>query len=337
MKSIAAVAGVSESTVSRALNNHPKLKDETKQRIQKIADEIGYTRNPYVTALMSQVRLGRPVLDKPTIALVHCMDLKYYDPIHPVLIDFQKGASVQAARLGYQIEEHYLKKRGASPERLLNLLLNRGIKGVIFEHPSSGDFQEDIDLSPFASVSTEFVDGLPFLHKVSVDAYENVLKAVAQCVEKGYRNIGLLLSGYQDSHNSFRRRAAFLVAAEKSVQNANLSILEGEDSWVARADLLNWIQENNLEVVISPINRGANPIFENGLNVPEDIAFVGLDLWEKNEYGFAGIEPGWFGMGKIAVNVVVDGIGRNEFGVPDISIRSVVNGKWVEGASLPDC
>lgn len=337
MKSIALAAGVSESTVSRALNNHPHLKSETKQRIQEIAEDLGYTRNPYVTALMSQVRLGRPVLDKPKIALIHCMGLSHYKPIHPVLVDFRNGASAQAVRLGYEIEEHYLKRKGASPERLLGLLVNRGIKGVIFEHPSSGDFQEGIDLSPFACVSTEFVDGLPHLHKVSVDVYENLLKALAQCTEKGYRKIGLLISGFQDSHNSFRRRAAFMVASEKYIPEAQLSILENVDSSIDCDELIDWIQKNELEVVVSPMNRDSNPIVESGLRIPDDIAFIGLDLWRNNEPGFAGIEPGWFELGKIALNQVVDSIGRNEFGIPDIPTRSVISGRWVEGASLPDC
>lgn len=335
MKSIAIAAGVSESTVSRALNNHPHLKSATKQRIQRIAEDLGYTRNPYVTALMSQVRLGRPVLDKPKIALIHCMGLSHYKPIHPVLVDFRNGASAQAVRLGYEIEEHYLKKKGATPERLLELLVNRGIKGVIFEHPSSGDFQDGIDLNPFACVSTEFVDGLPYLHKVSVDVYENLLKALAKCTDKGYRKIGLLLSGFQDSHNSFRRRAASMVASDKYIPEAKLSVLECVDSKIDSRELKIWIQRNDLDVVVSPMNRDSSPIVGCGLRIPEDIAFVGLDLWKNNEPGFAGIEPGWFELGKIAVNQVVDSIGRNEFGVPDVPTRSVISGHWVEGASLP--
>ncbi len=336
MKSIALEAGVSESTVSRALNNHPHLKSETKQRIQKIAEDLGYTRNPYVTALMSQVRLGRPVLDKPKIALIHCMGLSHYEPIHPVLVDFRNGASAQAVRLGYEIEEHYLKRKGSSPERLLSLLVNRGIKGIIFEHPSSGDFPDGIDLRPFACVTTEFVDGLPYLHKVSVDVYENLLKALVKCTDKGYRKIGLLISGFQDSHNSFRRRAAFMVASGKYVPEAQLSILERADAKIDEGELLNWIRDSDLEVVVSPMNRESNPVVESGLHIPDDIAFVGLDLWRKNESGFAGIEPGWLELGKIAVNQVVDSIGRNEFGVPEIPTRSVISGCWVEGASLPD-
>src|SRR5699024_1122668 len=45
IKDIANIAGVSYSTVSKALNNSPLVKKETKDRIVKIAEEMGYEPN----------------------------------------------------------------------------------------------------------------------------------------------------------------------------------------------------------------------------------------------------------------------------------------------------
>lgn len=45
IKDIANVAGVSYSTVSKALNNSPLVKDETKEKILRIAEEMGYEPN----------------------------------------------------------------------------------------------------------------------------------------------------------------------------------------------------------------------------------------------------------------------------------------------------
>ncbi len=42
---IAAALGISKSTVSRALNNHPKISEATKQKVLKQAQELGYTPN----------------------------------------------------------------------------------------------------------------------------------------------------------------------------------------------------------------------------------------------------------------------------------------------------
>lgn len=48
---IATAAGVSHSTVSRALNNHPAISQKTKHRIQKLAREMGYIVNHQARAL----------------------------------------------------------------------------------------------------------------------------------------------------------------------------------------------------------------------------------------------------------------------------------------------
>lgn len=45
IKTIAKMAGVSHTTVSRALNEDPAVKEDTKKKIQKIATDLGYSPN----------------------------------------------------------------------------------------------------------------------------------------------------------------------------------------------------------------------------------------------------------------------------------------------------
>ncbi|MEH7384350.1 LacI family DNA-binding transcriptional regulator [Bacillus sp. JJ1521] len=54
IKDIAQVAGVSYSTVSKALNNSPLVKPETKNKIMKIAKELGYEPNLAAQQLVSK-------------------------------------------------------------------------------------------------------------------------------------------------------------------------------------------------------------------------------------------------------------------------------------------
>jgi LacI family transcriptional regulator len=42
IKDIAKAAGVAHSTVSRALSDHPRISQETKDRIRRLAEEMGY-------------------------------------------------------------------------------------------------------------------------------------------------------------------------------------------------------------------------------------------------------------------------------------------------------
>lgn len=54
IKDIAKIAGVSYSTVSKALNNSPLVKEETKQKILQLAEQMGYQANIAAKSLVSK-------------------------------------------------------------------------------------------------------------------------------------------------------------------------------------------------------------------------------------------------------------------------------------------
>jgi LacI family transcriptional regulator len=55
-RDIARVAGVNQSSVSRALRGDPNVSLKTQERIARIAEEMGYRPNPFVSAFTAQVR-----------------------------------------------------------------------------------------------------------------------------------------------------------------------------------------------------------------------------------------------------------------------------------------
>lgn len=75
IKDVARAAGVSPSTVSRALNDSPLLKDETKARIRRRAAKLGYEKNELarglVTGLSGVVGLVVPDITNPFFADAH--------------------------------------------------------------------------------------------------------------------------------------------------------------------------------------------------------------------------------------------------------------------------
>lgn len=57
LREIARRAGVSHTTVSLSLRNHPSIPEATRERLRELADRLGYRSNVLVSALMSRVRL----------------------------------------------------------------------------------------------------------------------------------------------------------------------------------------------------------------------------------------------------------------------------------------
>ncbi len=332
LKTIAKIAGVSEATVSRALNKHPSQSKATNERIQKIAKEVGYVRHPYVTALMRNMRQGHTVRENPTIALVHCLPASYYP--NPIMSELSDGASQQAKSLRFNIDNLYLKKRGMSPERLYSILINRGVRGIIFEHVADGDIPLSFDLSRFACVTTQFAHGLPFLHKVTVNVYDNLLASLDECLNRGYRRIGLLLSKEQEINNHYQRRAAFKAAQDKFAKEANLYIREPNNQ--SEFDIKSWIQRNGIQVVLGSHSQTSDQILASGLKIPEDVSYLNLDAYETEPHDLTGMRAGWKEVGKTVINQVVDQLIRNEYGIPEHPIRTTVAGKWHEGFTLPN-
>ena len=78
IKDIAKQVGVSYSTVSKALNNSPLVKQETKDKIIKLAKEMGYEPNYAAQSLVSKqsrvIGLIWPTLERvapSTLSLIH--------------------------------------------------------------------------------------------------------------------------------------------------------------------------------------------------------------------------------------------------------------------------
>ncbi len=71
LKDISSACGVSIATVSKALNNHKDVSDETRSRIRKIADEMGYMPNSAAKALKTNrtYNLGILFMDEARFGL----------------------------------------------------------------------------------------------------------------------------------------------------------------------------------------------------------------------------------------------------------------------------
>lgn len=94
IKNIAQAAGVSVSTASRALNNNPRISAKTRQRVQEIADQLGYLPNYNAQNLTrgesNMVGLIFPVTSDTA-------------PANPFHIDLMRGISVALKPRHYEM------------------------------------------------------------------------------------------------------------------------------------------------------------------------------------------------------------------------------------------
>ena len=115
---LARLTGVNQSTVSRALRDDPRISKEVRERVQRVAAEQGYRPDPMLAALAQYKRERATAGRNSTLAWLNLY------PVQQDLYQYQEfrlykaGATEEAERAGYRLEEFAPRATGMSPARL---------------------------------------------------------------------------------------------------------------------------------------------------------------------------------------------------------------------------
>lgn len=330
LQMIADRAGVSKMTVSRVLRNHPNCGKETRVKVEKIAQELNYKKHPLVSALMTDLRYKKNPKFKPIIALLH-YDQPKTNP-HPNSVNMRNGVRESALMQGYDIEEFYLRDAGMTTKRMMQIFNTRGIRGIIFEHPDKPNIRLNVDLSEYACVAVKYAVTHPVLHRIESSQFGSMLLTMEKLKEYGYKRPGLALPGYAEVISQFRRSAAMLYAQQGISEENRIPIFEAKVEDAPK--LQSWIEKHQPDVILSQTLKWFSKIQEIGYRIPEDLGFIHMGLSSREDH-FAGIDPNWTEMGRIAANQIIDQLNRNEVGIPKHPIVTLVQGDWVDGETLP--
>ncbi len=117
LSDVAAAAGVSSSTVSRALTNHPRITAATRQRVLDVASELGFAPNVQARALRtnSSMLIGVVV---PDVAI-------------PFYANALKGAQNVLESAGYQVLVMNSARESGHERAALQTLHARQVDGVL--------------------------------------------------------------------------------------------------------------------------------------------------------------------------------------------------------------
>jgi len=253
MKTIAIAAGVTQATVSMSLANNPRIPVATRERIQAIARKLGYQPNPYLSTLMRIRRLGRPLKDKPALALVCAMRTAHgwRDNPAPTIRQMREGAVERATLRGYRAQEFWLHRDGMSNERFSEMLHARGIQGVLVSPLAEGDPTPALRWEHFAAVCLSVP--LPSLTITTVcnDHYFSSLHIMRECQRRGYRRPGLILRRAHQLRFQGRWEAGVVMGGQMFAGLKPARPLY-VDEWAEPAPILAWLKREAPDVLITP-------------------------------------------------------------------------------------
>jgi LacI family transcriptional regulator/LacI family repressor for deo operon, udp, cdd, tsx, nupC, and nupG len=271
IKDIARAAGVSHSTVSRALQGVPVVKRETAERIQQIALEAGYTASAVARSLVTR--------KTRTIGVVVTT---ITDPFHHEIIS---GVDEVANEWGYSV---ILADSRADPEREIRVVRSfheRRVDGIIVMSSRVGALYMPMLTEmkvPIVIVNNQRGAEEDFVHSVTIDNVEAARIATRHLVELGHTRIaylGNLLGVYSDTERFAGYRHA-LMDANIPFQAQLVAHCQNrpEDAMVAMRNLLMLPQVPTAVFCYNDLLAlGVLKASGGGVRVPHQISIVGFD------------------------------------------------------------
>lgn len=335
LQDIADQAGLSKATVSLALRNHPSIPPPTRERVQKLAEQMGYRPNPLVSALMTYQRSTQP--SRPTgLTLAIVIDFprgaatwrRYLSE------DLLRNAGARARQLGYEVEEFWRPDLKLTGERLSSVLFARGIPGVIIAPLPAARGHLRMDWPKFAAVAIGHSLLRPALHRVTTNRFAAMRLAIRQLRRMGYARFGLAMQLNQDARVDHQWGAAFTWEQEQLKASERTKVLLAEEPEWNEQRFAKWFKANKPEVILGYDPQVIGWLKNLGKNVPDDVGFA--HLWTPDNSGdkFAGIYHNPPAIGAAAVDFVVGMIQRNERGIPEAPQTLTLEARWQDGVTV---
>ena len=273
IKQVARLAGVSTQTVSRVLNERPDVAADTRQRVQQIIAELGYSPSAIARSLIQ----GRSY----TLGVVaHGLD--YYGPSHTLV-----GIEREANHLGYSVLLDLLHHpEPERAEKVLRRLLSQQVDGVIWAVPEIGNNRawfKDTGLNLSVPLVFTNMQPRPGAAVVAVDNLEGGRIATEHLLAQGRRRIGIItgpLSWWEGRQRELGWRNALLAAGVEPLERlkayGNWTATSGDACMrqlVEQSPDLDAVFVCNDQMALGAL-RVAN---ELGRRIPQDLALVGFD------------------------------------------------------------
>ena len=300
LRDVAKRAGVSHQTVSRVINGDPLVTPETRARVDAAIAELGYQPN----AIARSLAAGRT----HTLA---CLAPNLTDYTFARIIE---GAEAECRRHGYFLISSSAPEEATFAALINELVPSRRIEGLMVINPYIDQRAQHLpDNFPTVFIGGHPRDGLD-VNAITLDDCGAAQTAVRHLIQLGHTRIAMITGPLVEDCTQDRiigYRAALKKAKIKF--DADLVIAGDWSASSAHAALLQLMQTPQPPTAVFAQNdrmalgalRAARDL---GLNVPEQIAVIGLDDMPLASYfdpPLTTMRQDMFGIGRTAAQLLV--------------------------------
>lgn len=322
LQDLARATGFAVSTVSYALRGARNVPPATAARIRAEAERLGYRTNARVAELMAHVRRGRGAAPADRLALV------WVEPgaEDGVGREIAGGARTRALERGYGLAEFTLAKTEGKTARLADILVARGIAGVVFG-PVFGRARVDIDWpwERFAMAVVGTAEWQVPLSRAAHHHYEAMRLALASVAKTGATRPAAWLGATTNERAHRGWQAAWLAyGPDRAAERIWLTDERPGPQAVRR-----WLRETSPDAVLVGDAGQARRLHQAGWSKAAGKTFL-LD-WQAGA-GLPGVAQGYGTIAGHAVDLVVAQLQRNERGAPEPPRSLLFPGRWRQDA-----
>jgi DNA-binding LacI/PurR family transcriptional regulator len=282
IKDLARMAGVSVTTVSRALNGYRDISPETRKRILQLAEELNFQPSGIARSLVKK--------KSKTLGLI-ISELTRSRRGHHFLFDIIYGVNDRASELGYDVILAATTPDRQTEVPYMELCRRRQLDGVILLGARIHDpyLREVLE----ASVPCALID-IPLVAEtcshITVNNRKGAMFAVRHLFGQGHRRIGMI-NGHREAFVSEQRLEGYRAALlENGMPYEEEMVFFGDfDLESGRKGIRHLLSRfPDLTAVFCASDWMAigaiQELKEMGKRVPEDVAVVGYDDIDLAQY-----------------------------------------------------
>lgn len=279
MSDIAKMAGVSKSTVSRALKNDSRVKEATKNKIIKLARKYNYKPNKVAQALA----------EKQTKIIAVILPSAPRSVSDPFFLEFLHGVNNTAYQQGYSLTIPPVEKGNFDSFKKINENLN--VDGVILTEP----LLDDPRISYLKQNNIPFVfNGNPMLADdtawVDTDNQLGAYQAVNYLIKKGHHRIAAVTGPLSLVAGKYRLEGYYQALKDNKIEINKDWIFESDftekGAYLTAKNLIKKHQQ--ITAVFAANDLMALGIIKSlkdaGIKIPEDLSLIAFDSIKLGEY-----------------------------------------------------
>jgi len=304
LEEIAKLAGVSRSTVSRVVNDHPNVRTQVRERVWDVIHETGYQPHAAARSLVTRrTRIVGIIIPEAVITL-------FTDPFFAYLVS---GITRTCNTQRYNLMLSLFDDPTRSEEMYRRVVLSGHLDGVVVASTRVGD----------PMIARLLDDGVPFVlvgrypdervHYVDIDNVAAARMAVEHLIRLGHRRIATI-TGPQSMTSGQDRLEGYRQALEAHRLPVDESLIaEGDFSEMVGVMATRRLLSHSITAIFSASDRMAvgalKALREAGVRVPEDIALIGFDdvpIATAVEPALTTVRQPIEGLGSTAADLLLD-------------------------------